>query len=142
MSPLPWCTVRIVHDGVLQLWVSLCVSEVWFCGISRMCNDCRMTHSLLTHGTWPYPFMNKLSPPGLLMFFGISFLLYVAMYYIGKMLSHLRWGGKTATKSSRSFVYYCDGFFCRAIEARQRRLNLHWLVVLFYFYIYNKMFNL
>lgn len=53
---------------------------------------CLMIYSLFTRGTWPYRFMNKLSQPGLLTFFGISFLLYVAMYYIGKMLSHLRWG--------------------------------------------------
>lgn len=54
----------------------------------------RMVCALFKFGTWPYRFMNKLPPVGLLVFFGISFLLYVAMYYIGKMLSHLRWGGK------------------------------------------------
>lgn len=85
-----------------------------------------MISSVFILGKWPYAFMNMLSSFGLLMFFGISFLLYVALYYIGKMLSHLRWGG-----NYRLLFIVSDGFFYRATEACERRLNLHLLYVVF-----------
>ena len=96
-SPLSWNTVRNILHGILQPCISLCVSATTaqhYSTLFNHSNTCRMISSLLTGGAWPYRFMHKLSQPGLFTFFAISFLLYVAMYYIGKMLSHLRWGGK------------------------------------------------
>lgn len=97
-----------------------------------------MTSSLLTVGTWPYGFMNKLSPAGLFMFFGISFLLYIAMYYIGKILSHLQWGGQYP--GTHVFIV-TDALFYRTTETCERRLTFtdHSRSVVFIYYnnIYN-----
>ena len=43
---------------------------------------------------WPYPFLNKMPPPLISLFFAGCFFLGLGMYLLGKRIAYLWWGGE------------------------------------------------
>ena len=43
---------------------------------------------------WSYPFMEKIPLPIFPIFCAINLMIYVAFYYVGKLLCYFRWRGK------------------------------------------------
>ena len=79
--------VVVVVVVVLLLLMLYCFHTCLFCSF-------RISFVLVKTNTWPYPFLNKMSPPMISVFFAGCFVLNLLIFFSGQVLSRIRFGGE------------------------------------------------